>query len=192
MSDATPQDMALDLEKLRFDFLFEKGIDFRARSFQLTGLVGEDFDFSFVDCAIAELERHSTRKAITIKINSHGGSVVEALAIVARIKAAKCPIIVEGYGVIQSAATMILAAGSKRRISKYAQFMHHQASYYVDGKHEDIKNMVTQCEKEERLWCEWLAELTNKPASFWYKKAKKDFFITANECLEFGIVDEIF
>ena len=187
-----PDTMAVDLEKLRLDYLFEKGISFRDRAIQLTGIVGESFDFSFVDSAIAELERISSRRAITLKLNSPGGSVVEALAIVARIKAAKCPVTVEGYGVIQSAATMILASGSKRRISKYATVMHHQASYYAEGKHDDIAHLVSQCEREERMWCDWLEELTKKNSNFWYKKAKKDFYLTAQECVELGIADEVF
>ena len=183
-------DMSLEVEKFRMDFLFEKGIDFANRSVQLTGIVGDDFDFSYVDNVLSELERQSKR-SITLKLNSAGGSVVEALAIVGRIRASKCKIVIEGFGVIQSAATMILACGDKRRVSKYAMIMHHQAHYGMEGKHKDVKHFVEQLEKEEKLWCKWLEEFTGKEAEFWYKSAYRDFYITAEEALNYGIVDEI-
>ena len=67
-------------------------------------------------------------KAITIRLHSEGGSVYEALAIVGRIEKCKCQIITEGYGAIMSAATLILASGDKRRISRLAWFMVHESN----------------------------------------------------------------
>jgi len=172
------------------NYLFDAGIDFKGRSIQLTGEVGEDFDFSFVDNALSELERLN-RKRIIIKLNSCGGSVTEALAIVGRMRSSPCKIDVQGFGVIQSAATMILAAGDKRYVSKYASVMHHQSRYGVNGKHSEVKHQIKQFEKEERLWCKWLEELTIKDACFWYKQAQDDFFFTAEEAIELGMADEI-
>jgi ATP-dependent protease ClpP protease subunit len=47
-------------------------------------------------------------------------------------------------------------------------------------------------EKEEKIWSGWMAEFSNKDSDFWYKKAKKDFYFTADEALELGLVDEVF
>lgn len=189
--DKTTHDTVLEIEKFRMNYLFESGLDFKNRSIQLTGIVGEDFDFSFVDCALSEIERLG-RKRIIIKLNSTGGSVIEALAIVGRMKASTCQIVVEGYGVIQSAATMIFAAGNKRRISKYASFMHHESTYQLSGKHSEVTDQVVQMEKEERLWATWMAEFSKKDYKFWYNKGKrKDFFITAEQAVELGVADEI-
>lgn len=181
----------IEIEKFRLTYLFEHGIDFSNRTFQLTGTIGEDFDFSYVDNALSEFERLGNKRII-IRLNSEGGSVTEALAIVGRIRSSKCTIVVEGYGMIASAATMILASGHKRRISKYASFMHHESHYYVGGKHTEVTDQVIQMEKEEKLWAQWMAELSKKDYKFWYNKGKrKDYFITAQQAVEFGVADEV-
>jgi hypothetical protein len=71
------------------------------------------------------------KSTVTIKINSPGGSTYDAMAIIGRIRSAKCYIVTEGYGQIMSAASLILASGRKRRINKYAFLMWHEASYGV-------------------------------------------------------------
>lgn len=181
----------IEIEKFRLTYLFEHGIDFTNRTLQLTGTIGHDFDFSYVDCALSEFERMGKKK-ITIRLNSEGGSVTEALAIVGRIRASSCKITIEGYGLIASAATMILAAGHNRKISKYASFMHHESAYSVSGKHTEVTDQVIQMEKEEKLWAQWMAELSKKDYKFWYNKGKrKDYFITAEQAVEFGVADEV-
>jgi hypothetical protein len=48
-------------------------------------------------------------------------------------------------------------------------------------------------EKQERQWCAWMSELSNKDAEFWYDRTyKKNFYLTPQECLDFGVIDEIF
>jgi ATP-dependent protease ClpP protease subunit len=47
--------------------------------------------------------------------------------------------------------------------------------------------------KQERQWCSWMAELSEKDAEFWYDKTyKKNFYLTPDECLDYGVIDEIF
>jgi len=180
-----------DKEKLRLEYLFEQGINFVDRVVQLNEEIGEA-SFAFIDSALSELERTS-KKTITVRINSPGGSVYDALAMVGRVKSSKCRIVTEGYGHVMSAATLLLASGRKRRMSKYCVFMVHQMSYYIGGSHAETKEEVDQVEKQERQWCQWMSELSNKDAEFWYKQTyKKNFYLTPAECLEYGIIDEIF
>jgi ATP-dependent protease ClpP protease subunit len=181
----------VDKESMRLDYSFDRGINFADRCIQLTGAIEEE-GFDFIDAALCELERHS-KKAITIKIHSGGGSVYEALAIVGRLRASKCHIITEGYGCIMSAASLILAAGNKRRMSRYAMFMHHEASYGIEGRHSEIQDEIQQMEREERLWSRWIAEMSAKDAQFWYNHGKrKNFYMTADECEATGVIDEVF
>lgn len=191
MSSVTTPDISLELEKLRLDFLFEKGINFNDRSIKLDGEVGADFCFWDFDNAMSELERHN-KKPITLKINSIGGSVTEALAIIGRMKASKCKIHIEVYGEAFSAATLILAFGNKRKVSRFATLMHHEISYPVSGRHSGNINQVDQYKKEWSTWCDWLATCTKKPASFWMSKSKQDYFISPEEAVLFGLADEIF
>jgi len=181
----------IDKEKLRLEYLFEQGVNFVDRVIQINEEIGED-SFSFIDAALSELER-SSKKTITIRINSPGGSVYDSLAIIGRIHSSKCRIVTEGYGHVMSAATLLLAAGRKRRMSRYCVFMVHQMSYYIGGSHAETKEEVDQVEKQERQWCKWMSELSNKDAEFWYEQTyKKNFYLTPAKCLEYGIIDEIF
>lgn len=171
---------------------FDSSMSFSDRTIHITGSIGGEVDFDYIDIVMSALERDS-RKAITIKINSPGGSVYEALAIVGRITSSPCRIITEGYGCIMSAATLILACGNKRRMSQYATFMFHASSYRVDGNHDSIMQEVAQMEREESQWAEWMGQLTNLSSEEWRKKSKnKNYYLTAEECEDHGIVDEVF
>jgi len=140
---------------------------------------------------MCELERES-KKSIIVRINSPGGDVYESLAMVGRMRSSKCQVITEGYGQMMSAAGFLLAAGNKRYMSKYAMFMWHESSYRAGGRHSTVKEYVNQLEVEERLFAKWMAEFTNQTAEFWYEKGRvKDYYLTADECLEFGIIDGI-
>jgi len=176
--------------ELHLKYLFEHKVNLRDRVIT----INKDIDaetFAFVDSAITELESYN-RQAITIRICSDGGDVYSALAIVGRIKTARCKIITEGYGCVMSASTLILAAGKERRASKYLFFMHHESSYGVEGRHSVIKAEVDQKEKEEKLWAKWMEELTKRQSKFWLERGKFiDEYWTAEELVEMGVVDAI-
>ena len=123
----------IDKEKLRLDYLFEQGVNFVDRVIQINEEIS-DHSFAFMDAALSELER-SSKKTITIRINSPGGSVYDALAMIGRLNASNCIIVTQAYGHVMRAATLLLAAGKKRRMSKYCVFMAHQMSYYIGGSH---------------------------------------------------------
>lgn len=177
--------------EIRLKYLFEHGIDLDSRIITFSTEIDSNL-FSFIDAAVTELERHNNR-AITIRINSEGGSVYDALAIVGRLHGSKCNIITEGYGAIMSAATLILASGWKRRVSKFATFMHHEAAYGVEGRHSTLVNEVKEMERLEKQWSRWMAEFSNKPAAFFSKEGRfTDSYFTPQELLEMGLVDEIF
>ncbi len=66
--------------------------------------------------------------------------------------------------------------------------------YRAQQKHRDQKQYVKQAEKEERYWSEAMAKRTNKPVEFWSSLHKDglDKYFTAQQCVELGVVDEIF
>ena len=147
--------------------------------------------FDILDAAMSEMEADS-KKGITIRLHSPGGCVYEALAIVGRIKSSKCYVTIEGYGHMMSAAALILACGDKRKMSIYAFFMHHEASYRIEGRHGYIKAEVDQMDKEEEEWCKWMEEFTKESNSFWKEKGLHvNFYLDAKQCLKHGIVDEL-
>jgi len=177
--------------ELKLKYAFEYGVNLQARTIQLVGEI-DGSKFELIDSALTELDTIN-HKQITLRINSEGGSVGDALAIVGRINSCKSRIITEGYGSIMSAATIILAAGFKRRISKHSWFMHHESAYDLSGRHSEVKDMVKQRDREENQWAEIMAGLTNKDKGFWRKHGiYKDSYFTAEELLKLGVVDEVF
>lgn len=139
------------------------------------------------------MERKS-RESVTIRLKSYGGSVSEALAILGRIRSAKVSqVVVEGYGVIMSAAVIILAGAKRRRISQYAEIMNHESHYVAEGRHSEIQHQVEIQEINEKRWAKWMSEFTKKDAKFWYNKGRmKDFHFYAEDAIKYGVADEIF
>lgn len=177
-------------KSLQLQYLFEYGVNFRDRIVTLTDEIGEG-SFDFIDASFSELEAVS-KEPITLRIKSPGGSVYDAIAIVGRIKASPCRIITEGYGMVMSAATMLLAAGAERRISKYTWYMHHESAYGVEGRHSQVKAYVAQAEKEELMWARWMADFTKKPVEFWMEKGVHvDAYFTAEQLVKLGVADKL-
>lgn len=168
----------------------EGGVDLKNRRIRLTGPI-EEGDFDYIDATLTMLENESNR-GITLRINSPGGDVYEALAIVGRLSSSKCKITTEVYGHCMSASVLILASGDKRRMSSYSWLMHHKSSYGLQGSHDMIVKEVNQMKREEKVWAKWMEELTAKKAEYWEKSAEhKNLYLTAEQCLEFGVIDEI-
>ena len=191
IGNSSLNDNKLNHLTLHLSYLFDRGVNFRERVITLTSEIDHPA-FDVVDAAISEMEAQS-KKSITIRIHSGGGSVYEALAIVGRLERSKCHIITEGYGTVMSAATLILAAGNKRRMSRLGWYMWHESSYNLAGRHSDVKEAVSQAEKEEKQWAKLMAEFTDKSEQYWYKLGqKKDVYLTAENLLEMGVIDEIF
>jgi ATP-dependent protease ClpP protease subunit len=175
---------------LHLKFAFEYGANFRDRIITLDREI-DSGSFTFVSAALTEMEKTNKRR-VTLHINSPGGSVYDALAIVGRLKASPCNIITEIYGQCMSAATLIAACGSYRRMSRYAFFMHHQSTYGFSGKHEEAKVLFEQQEREERSWANWMAEFSKMDDDFWYQIVKSgDVYYSPEECLKLGLIDEI-
>lgn len=191
MSQKTNKHTDVDKESLRLEYCFEKGINFLDRIIQVTGSIEDGSSFDYLDAALTEMERNS-KKAITIKINSPGGSVYEALAMIDRIKDSKCQIITKCYGHAMSAAGLILASGDKRYIGSRSWFMYHEMYTGVAGTVADLRDQVEQVEREMKDWALCMEEFSKKPTEFWQTAAHKhDFHLNSQQCLEYGIVDGI-
>lgn len=182
----------LDQFALNLEYSFNKGLDLNNRIIRLTEDI-EDEHFDWFDSCLTTLESLN-RKQITIRINSYGGNPDTALAIIGRMRnTTVSKINTEGYGVIMSAATAILAAGDNRKMSSLAQFMHHETSYSVEGRHSEIQHEVKTAQRLSVMWCSLMCDLTGVPKQYWLSKGVGlDYGLTAEQCLELNIVDEIF
>lgn len=184
-------DTKLSQTAMHLEYLFDRGVNFKDRTLTISGEIDYPL-FDIVDAAMSEFERGS-KKGVTVKVFSEGGSVYEAMAIVARLKKSKCYITTEGYGCIMSAATLILACGDYRKMSELATFMHHESHYIVEGRHSQISNYVKHAEREELLWARCMEKFSKQNQEFWMEFGKHmDRFFFADECLKYGVIDEVF
>lgn len=186
------QDIAVHAFEVQSEMAFKYGVNLAARTIQLVGEIDES-TFIQIDTALTILESQS-RSAVTIKINSMGGSVYDAMAIIGRMQASKCKIVTEGFGAVMSAAIMILAAGNKRRMSKFAWCMWHEASYGHEGTVAQMQHFQRQMEREENIGAEMMERFSGAPKKFWLSEGKlgKDLYLTAEECMNLGVIDEVF
>lgn len=188
----TSVDNRLTHASLLLGYLFDYGVDFQRRVINLTGEINEEM-FNLIDAALSEMEAES-KSTITVKINSPGGEVYQAMAIVGRLRQSKCNIVTVGYGTVMSAATLVLACGDKRKISQYSFFMHHEMGYELgETRHSEAKAYVAQADKEEKVWAKWMSEFTKKTQDFWLKNGSGvDAYFSAEQLLDLGVVDELF
>lgn len=164
-----------------------------ARTIIITGEINSN-TFKRVSKQLQKLEKLNEEcdiQPVIIEINSEGGNVYDALAIVGRIQASPCHITTKGFGCIMSAATLILAAGNKREISRYAWFMTHEASDALKGSVSAIGHALNQARKEELQWAVIMEELTDTPKEAWLEMATKSTYLTAADCLQYGVADLI-
>lgn len=192
-SKKSSAEIALAKAALNREYSFEWGVDFDKRILRVTGEIGDGM-FAWLDSALTEMEATSARKIITVRIHSPGGHTYEATAMLGRMRRSPCPIVTEGYGHMMSAATILLAGGThKRLMSELAFFMHHEASYEIVGKHSELKAEVAQGEEEEIRWCKTMENLTSMPYEFWKSEGTAvNAYFSAEECLSMGVIDETF
>jgi len=172
------------------EIALSSGINLEQRVYTISGEINEAV-FLGADVAISSMEQLSS-EPITIRINSYGGDVYAALAVVGRMRHTKCQIITEAHGAVMSAATAILAAGSVRKMSEFSWGLFHEASYSAEGRHTDVRQQVEQSEREERSWAVFMAKHSAQSVEFWSELVKKgDRYFTAKQMLDLGVIDEI-
>lgn len=148
----------------------------------LTGSVGKKMLLQTIDALEAGVD--------VVRITSHGGDPDIALAIAGLI--AQHDITTEVYGQCYSAATLIFAAGRRRRMQKWAWIMVHEGSEDVDGNASSIKAHAKHMERSEQHWNAIMQELTGTEAKVWEKLNERDTYLNADEALKLNLATEIF
>ena len=129
--------------------------------------------------------------SIEIHINSCGGSVFAALAVVDYIKASKFKFtsVIEGFAA--SAATLISCVCEKRVITEHSMILIHQLSSGVIGKMSEMIDELNACHKLMNIIIKMYREHTNVDVNSIKRILTRDIFWNAEEALQLGIVDEI-
>jgi len=129
---------------------------------------------------------------VNLMINSPGGDIYEMFGIIDYIESLDVKVNTVCRGRAFSAAAIILTCGTgKRMMSKRSTVMFHQSSSFLGGKMSDITAFLDNVKSLEKIIYSMLAEKTNQDADWWKNKMRSDMFLTADELLEIGVIDQI-
>ena len=157
------------------------------------GTIVDDTVANLVIAQLLFLQMEDPDKDINVYINSPGGTVTSGLAIYDTMQFVKCDINTYCVGQATSLGAVLLAAGTKgkRYALPHARIMIHQPWGGVQGAAADIsiqaKEILTL---RDRIY-EILVEHTGQPLEKIKKDTDRDYFMSATEAKEYGIVDEV-
>lgn len=158
--------------------------------------LGSPIDDSVANTVIAQLlflESEDAKKDIKIYINSPGGSVSAGLAIYDTMQYVKCDIMTICVGMAASMGAVLLACGQKgKRIAlPNSEIMLHQVMGGAEGQATDIKIRAEHILKIHERLNHILAKHTGQSLKRIEKDTDRDLFMSAEEAVEYGVVDKI-
>ena len=139
------------------------------------------------------MESEDPDKDISLYINSPGGSVTAGMAIYDTMKYIKCDVSTICIGMAASMGAFLLAGGTKgkRMALPNAEIMIHQPSGGAKGQATEIKIVAENILKIKKKLNRMLAENTGKPIEQVEIDTERDNYMSAEEALDYGIVDKI-
>ena len=158
--------------------------------------LGTAIDDSVANLIVAQLlylQMEDSDKDISLYINTPGGSVTSGLAIYDTIQFVKCDVTTYCIGQASSMGSLLLACGTpKKRFSlPHSRIMIHQPWGGAQGAASDISIQAKEILRMRRKLNELLAEHTGQPFKKIEKDADRDFFMSAAEAVEYGLIDEV-
>ncbi len=139
------------------------------------------------------LEKEDPKADIHFYINSPGGSVYDGLAIYDVMQFVSCPVATTCFGIAASMGAVLLAGGEKgkRRILPNSRVMIHQVSSGFRGTTADINVQAKETNFLMDKLMEILSDHTGKTTEQVRIDCDRDYWMSAEEALEYGIIDEI-
>lgn len=139
------------------------------------------------------LQSENRRKDIHFYINSPGGSVTATLAIYDTMQMLSCPVATYCVGEAASGAAVLLIGGAKgkRYCLPHSRVMLHQPMGGVGGQVSDIEIQANEILRYRDVLNQIISHHTEQPIEKIAKDTDRDFFLSAEQAKEYGIVDEI-
>ena len=148
---------------------------------------------SIVIAQMLYLEGQDPDKDINFYINSPGGSVTAGMAIYDTMQYIKCDVSTICMGMAASMGAFLLSAGAKGK--RYAlpnsEIMIHQPLGGTQGQATEILIHAKHIEKTRATLNKILSEKTNKPIEIIEKDTERDNFMSAQEAMEYGLIDKV-
>ena len=153
----------------------------------------EDQVASLITAQLLFLEAENPKKEISMYINSPGGVVTSGMAIYDTMQFIRPAVATLCIGQAASMASLLLAAGEKgqRYALPNARIVVHQPSGGFEGQASDIERHAEDIIKMKRRLNEVYMRHTGQPYERIEKTLDRDYFMTAEDAREFGIVDEV-
>jgi ATP-dependent Clp protease protease subunit len=139
------------------------------------------------------LQSENRRKDIHFYINSPGGSITATMAIYDTMQILSCPVATYCVGLAASGGAVLLAGGAakKRFALPHSKVMIHQPHGQVGGQVSDIEIQAEQIRKSREEINRILAQHTGKPIEQIAKDTDRDFYMSAEQAKEYGVVDDV-
>ena len=158
--------------------------------------LGGEIDDDVANSVVAQmlfLEMEDPDADIMLYINSPGGSISAGMAIYDTMRYLKCEVATVCIGLAASMGAFLLAAGAKgkRKALPHSEIMIHQPLGGARGQATDIQIQAEQILRIKKLMNDLLAQNTSQPLEKIEKDVERDHFLTAEEALEYGLIDEI-
>jgi ATP-dependent Clp protease protease subunit len=158
--------------------------------------IGGEIEDNMANLVVAQmifLEAEDPDKDIYLYINSPGGSVTAGMAIYDTMQHVKCDVSTTCIGMAASMGAFLLVAGAKgkRKALPNAEVMIHQPSGGTQGPATDIAIHAEHIVKIKKNMNRILSERTGQPLKKIEADTERDNFMSAEEALEYGIIDEI-
>lgn len=158
--------------------------------------LGEEVNETTASLTVAQLlflEAEDPGKDIHLYINSPGGMVTAGMAIYDTMQYIKCDVSTICIGMAASMGAFLLAGGAKgkRFALPNAEIMIHQPSGGAKGQATEIQIAAENILKTKKKLNEILAENTGKPYDVVAADTERDYYMSAEEALEYGLIDSI-
>jgi ATP-dependent Clp protease, protease subunit len=153
----------------------------------------DDTIANLVCAQLLHLESENADKDINIYINSPGGDINALFAIYDTMQFVRPDCSTICFGQAASAAAVLLAAGKqgKRLALPRSRIIIHQPYGQAMGQASDIELAAKEIERMRRLLEEMLAEHTGQPIERIHRDTDRDFIMTAQEAMDYGVIDEV-
>ncbi len=158
----------------------------------LDGVI-DDINIDLVIAQLLFLESQDTQKPISLYINSPGGSVTAGLSLYDTMQYIQPDVHTICLGQAASMAALILVAGSKgsRFMLPSSRVLLHQPWGGAQGQASDIAIHARELVRLKKLIVQHLSTHTGKSTKQIHKDVERDYFLSSQESLEYGIIDEI-
>ncbi len=148
---------------------------------------------TLVTAQLLFLEVQDPEKDINLYINSPGGSVTAGMAIYDTMQFVRCDVATTCIGQAASMGAVLLAAGAagKRYALPNSRIMIHQPSGGMQGQATDIEIQAREMLRIKAMLNEILSRHTSQSADKVLKDAERDYFMSAQEALEYKLIDKV-